>query len=59
MRWLGDAQRAQQTDLATPQPVPLEHRFLPSCQVRADAAEARGHLERPHVEIGPGLVRSR
>ena len=54
-----DPQGAQQPDLAAAEPEALEDRFLPPGEVRPDAAEARRHLERAHVEVGAALVPAR
>ena len=56
MRRRGDPEGAQQPDLAAPEPEALEDRLLPPGEVRPDAAEARRHLERAHVEVGAALV---
>ena len=51
-----DTQGAEGTHLSAIQAEAAEGRFLPSGEVRSDAAEASGHLKRSDLEVGARRV---
>jgi len=56
MGWPRYTQGAERTDLSAIQAEAAECRFLPSGEVRSDAAEASRHLKRSDLEVGARRV---
>ena len=54
MGWPRDAQGTQRPNFSSTEAESAEDRLLPSREQGSDPAQATGHLERCHVELGAG-----